>query len=49
MDAEHTIAEIEWPEGIFTVLGTRPLNACDLSAANRRHVETLAHNPWCRL
>jgi hypothetical protein len=49
MDSEHTIAEIEWLEHIFTVPDTRPLTASDLSAANRRHDENLAHSPWFRL
>src|ERR1035438_711688 len=37
MDAEQSIAEIEWLERILTVPDTRPLSAGDLSAANRRH------------
>jgi hypothetical protein len=49
MDAEQTIAEIEWLERIMAVPDTRPLNASDLSAANRRHDELLAHSPWFRL
>jgi hypothetical protein len=49
MDAEKAIAEVEWLERIFAVPDTRPLNAGDLSAANRRHDERLANNPWFRL
>jgi hypothetical protein len=49
MDAEQTIAEIEWLERIFAVPDTRPLSASDISAANRRHDEVLAHSPWFRL
>jgi hypothetical protein len=49
MDAERTIAEIERLERIFAVPDTRPLNPNDLSAANRRHDEMLAHSPWFRL
>lgn len=49
MNAEQTIADIEWLERIFAVPDTRPLGAPDLSAANRRHDETLAHSPWFRL
>jgi hypothetical protein len=49
MDAEQTITEIELLERIFVVPETRPLSASDLSAANRRHDETLAHSPWFRL
>ena len=48
MDAERTIAEIEWVERILAVPDTRPLSASDLSAANRRHDEMLAHSPWFR-
>lgn len=49
MDAEQTIAEIEWLERIFAVPDTRPLSLSDLAAANRRHDEMLAHSPWFRL
>ena len=49
MDTEQTIAEIEWLERIFAVPDARPLSPSDLSAANRRHDEMLAHSPWFRL
>jgi len=49
MDAEHTIAEIEWLGRIFAEPDTRPLSASDLSAVNRRHDDRLAHSPWFRL
>jgi hypothetical protein len=49
MNAEKTIAEVEWLERIFSVPDTRPLSASDLAAANRRHDEMLAHSPWFRL
>ena len=49
MDAEQTIAEIEWIERLFSAPDTRPLSAGDLSAANRRHDDSLAHSPWFRL
>ena len=49
MDAEQSIAEIEWLERIFAVPDTRPLSAKDLAAANRRHDEMLSHSPWFRL
>jgi hypothetical protein len=45
MDAEQSIAEIEWLERIFAVPDTRPLSASDLAAANRRHDEKQAHSP----
>jgi hypothetical protein len=49
MEAEQTIAEIERLERIFAVPDTRPLGPSDISAANRRHDEKLAHSPWFRL
>jgi hypothetical protein len=49
MDIEQTISEIEWLERIFSAPDTRPLSADDLSAANRRHDDSLAHSPWFRL
>jgi len=49
MDAEKTIDEIERLERIFALLDTRPLGLGDLSAANRRHDEMLAHSPWFKL
>ncbi len=49
MDAEQTIAEIEWVERIFALPDIRPLSPSDLAAANRRHDEMLAHSPWFRI
>jgi hypothetical protein len=49
MNVERTIAEIESLERIFAAPDTRPLNASDLSAANRRHDQKLAKSPWFRL
>ena len=49
MDAEQTIAEIEWLERIFAVPDTRPMSLSDLSAANRRHDDLLANSSWFRL
>jgi len=49
MDAEQIIAEIECLERIFAVPDTRPMSRSDLSAANRRHDDKLAHSPWFRL
>jgi len=49
MDAEQSIAEIEWLERIFAVPDTRLLSASDLAAANRRHDEKQANSPWFRL
>ena len=49
MDAEHTIAEIEWLEHIYAVPDTRPMSANDLAAANQRHDEKNGNSPWFRL
>ncbi len=49
MNAEKTIAEIEWLERVFAAPDTRPLNASDVSAANRQHDEKLANSPWFKL
>ena len=49
MDIDHTIEEIERLERIFAVPDTRPLTQSDISAANRRHDQVLAHSPWFRL
>jgi hypothetical protein len=49
MDIERVIDEIEKLEEMFEAPDTRPLNATDISAANRRHDEALAHSPWFRL
>ena len=49
METEQTITDIEWLERIFAAPDSRPLSATDVSAANRRHDETLAHSPWFRL
>jgi hypothetical protein len=49
MDAEQTIVEIEWLERTYAVPDSRPLSPSDLSAANGRHDEMLAHTAWFRL
>ena len=49
MDAERTIAEIEWLQEMFEAPDIRPLNASDIAAANRRHDESLANSPWFKL
>jgi hypothetical protein len=49
MDTEQTIAEIERLESIFAVPDTRPVNANDIFAANRRHDAMLAHSPWFKI
>ena len=49
MDVERIINEIESLERLFVAPDKRPLNRSDLSAANRRHDEMLAHSPWFKL
>ena len=49
IDLPGILFEIECLERIFAEPDTRPLTANDLSAANRRHDETLAYSPWFRL
>jgi hypothetical protein len=49
MDVERIIDEIEQLQEMFEAPDIRPLNSSDISAANRRHDEMLAHSPWFRL
>jgi hypothetical protein len=49
MDVERIIDDIKRLERIFEVPDMRPLSPSDISAANRRHDEMLAHSPWFRL
>jgi len=49
MDAERIIDEIEQLQEMFEAPDIRPLSASDISAANRRHDERLAHSPWFQL
>ena len=49
MDVERTINEIEQLREMFEAPDIRPLSASDISAANRRHDEMLAHSPWFQL
>jgi hypothetical protein len=49
MDIEKTIAEIEWLEQIYSLPDNRGIRLADREAANRRHDETNAENPWFRL
>jgi len=48
MDVERIIDEIEQLEEIFEAPDIT-LSASDISAANRRHDDKLAHSPWFRL
>jgi len=49
MDVERIIDDIEQLQEMFEAPDIRPLSASDISAANRKHDETLAHSPWFRL
>lgn len=49
MDVEKTIAEIEWLESMYTLPDPRPLRMADRKAANQKHDEMYAENPWFRL
>ena len=48
MEVERIIDEIEQIEEMFEAPDIRPLSASDISAANRRHDEMLAHSPGMR-
>jgi hypothetical protein len=49
MDAEKIIAEIELLEHIARLPDKRPLRMSDWKAANQKHDEIYANNPWFRL
>jgi hypothetical protein len=49
MDVERIIDDIEQLQEMFEAPDIRPLSTSDISAANRRHDEMLAHSPWFRL
>jgi hypothetical protein len=49
MDVEPIIDDIEQLEEMFEAPDIRPLSASDISAANRRHDEALAHSPCFQL
>ena len=46
MDIENTIAEIELLEHIFGLPDKRPLQMSDWKAANQKHDQMHAENPW---
>jgi len=48
MDVERIIDDIQQLEEIFEAPDIRPLSENDISAANLRHHEKLAHSPWQR-
>ncbi len=49
MDVDKTINEIEWLERLYALPDTRRNPLADRYAANQRHDETYANNPWFRL
>jgi hypothetical protein len=49
MNVDRIIAEIEWLERLFGLPDPRPLGSNDFQAANQRHDQTYANNPWFRL
>ena len=49
MEIEKIIAEIEWLERSYAAPDKRQLTPRQISAANRKHDENLAHSPWFRL
>ena len=49
MDVERIISDIEQLQEMFEAPDIRPLNASDISAANRRHDAMLANSPWFRI
>ena len=49
MDVEKSIVEIEWLERIFALPDRRRPRLADREAANRKHDEMYATNPWFRL
>jgi hypothetical protein len=49
MDEEKIIAEIKLLEHILTLPDKRPLRMADWKAANQKHDQEYANNPWFRL
>ena len=49
MNPEKIITEIECLERLYSLPDPRPLQLSDFYAANQRHDETYANNPWFRL
>ncbi len=49
MDGERIITEIELLERIYALRDKRPLRMADWKAANKKHDEAYANNPWFRL
>jgi hypothetical protein len=49
MDVNKTIEEIELLERIFALPDNRQLQLADREAANQKHDQMYANNPWFRL
>ena len=49
MDVEKTITEIELLERLHALPDDRGFSLADREAANRRHDEQCARNPWFRV
>lgn len=49
MDVEKIITEIELLERLYLLPDNRPMTPADRTAANRKHDEMNADNPWFRL
>ena len=49
MDVEKTISDIELLERIYVLPDNRAFSAADREAANRRHDQMCASNPWFKV
>lgn len=49
MDREKAIADIELLEYLYALPDSRPFSLADIEAANQRHDQMQARNPWFRV
>ena len=49
MDSEKAIADIELLECLYALPDSRPFSLADIEAANQRHDQAHARNPWFRV
>jgi hypothetical protein len=49
MDAEKAIADIELLESLYALPDSRPFSLTEIEAANQRHDQVYARNPWFRV
>jgi len=49
VDVEKTISDIELLERIYVLPDNRAFSAADREAANRRHDQMCASNPWFKV